>query len=313
MKRTLAVDLGGLRFAHPVLAASGCLGTGHDIPALVDVHRLGGVVSRSLTWEPSKGSPTPRSAETASGFLSAVGLQNPGVEAFIADDLPRLARSGVPVVASVAGSSLDEYVRVASLLSQRPEVVALEVYLSGPDDERDGEPIYGRRERIVEVVGAVARLSRLPVFAKLPPMLPDVVETARDCVRAGASGLTLIDAVPGLAIDASRLRTRTAVPIGGLSGPAIKPIALAAVHRVARAMPQVPLMGVGGISTGEDAVEFLLAGAWAVQIGSALLVNPSAHVEIARGILEYLRAKGIGSPAELRGRLRVRAAQEPDR
>ena len=237
----LGVDLGGLRFAHPVLAASGCLGTGRDVPGgLVDLHKLGGAVTPSLTMQPSRGAPTPRAAETPSGFLWSLGMQNPGVEAFCAEDLPRLVKSGLPVIASVAGSSLEEYIRVTSGLHGREGIVALEVCLSGPDEERDGDPVYARPERIIEIVGAVARLSRLPVFAKLPPLLPDLVETARSCVRAGAHGLTLIDSVPGLAVDAERLRPRLAAPVGGLSGPAIKPIALAAVYRVASAMPEVP-------------------------------------------------------------------------
>ena len=306
MKHSLAVDLNGLRFAHPVLAASGCMATGHDVPGLVDLHKLGGVVSRSLTLAPSKGASTPRSAETPSGLLSAVGMQNPGVEAFVEQDLPRLQKAGVPVIGSVAGSGLEEFIRVASMLHRQPGVVALEVYLSSPDLERGGAPIYARLDRILEIVGAVARLSSLPVFAKLPPLVPDLVETARACVRAGAFGLTLVDAMPGLAVDAARLRPKTAIPVAGLSGPALKPLALAAVYQVARAMPDVPVMGVGGIFSGTDAVEFLLAGAWAVQVGTALLVNPAAPVEIARGVLEYLRDKGIASPADLRGRLRVR-------
>jgi dihydroorotate dehydrogenase (NAD+) catalytic subunit len=306
VKPSLAVDLQGLRFAHPVLAASGCLASGHDVTGLVDLHRLGGVVSRSLTLSPSKGWSTPRMAETPSGLLTAVGLQNPGVEAFVGEDLPRFQKAGVPVVGSVAGTSLEEFIRVAGMLQRAPGVVALELYLSSPDEERGGDPFYARLDRVLEVVGSVARLSTLPVFAKLPPLVPDIVETARSCVRAGAFGLTLVDSVPGMAVDAARLRARTAAPVGGLSGPAVKPIALAAVYRVAQALPGVPIMGVGGIASGVDAVEFLLAGAWAVQIGTALLVNPSAPGEIARGILGYLREKGIGSPADLRGRLRVR-------
>jgi len=306
MKHSLAVDLNGLRFAHPVLAASGCLATGHDVPGLVDLHKLGGVVSRSLTLAPTKGAPTPRAAETPSGLLSAVGMQNPGVEAFVEQDLPRLQKAGVPVIGSVAGTSLEEFIRVATVLHRQQGVVALEVYLSSPDQERGGEPIYARLDRILEVVGAVARLSSLPVFAKLPPLVPDLVGTAQACVRAGAFGLTLVDAMPGLAVDSARLRPKTAIPIAGLSGPALKPLALAAVYQVARAMPDVPVMGVGGITTGTDAVEFLLAGAWAVQVGTAILVNPAAPVEVARGVLEYLRGKGVPSPGDLRGRLRVR-------
>jgi dihydroorotate dehydrogenase (NAD+) catalytic subunit len=313
LRSSLAVDLNGLGFAHPVLAAAGCLATGRDGPGLVDLHRLGGVVTRTLTMAPSKGAPTPRAAETASGMISFVGLQNPGLQEFLAEDLPRLRKSQVPVIVSIAGSSLEEYIRIANALHDLEGIVAMEVYLSGPDVERGGEPFYARPDRIHEVVGAVSRLSRLPVFVKLPPLLPELVETARLCVRDGAHGFTLIDSVPALAVDVDRLRPRLAVPVGGLSGPAIKPVALAAVYRVARAMPDIPIMGVGGISTGEDAVEFLLAGAWAVQVGTAMLVNPSAPVEIARGIQAYLKTKGIASPGDLRGRLRVQGeVPEPE-
>lgn len=308
MTPRMAVDLNGVVFPLPVLAASGCLGTGRE-PTLVDLHRLGGVVTRSLTLEARKGSPTPRMAETPAGLLSWIGLQNAGVEAFLREDLPHLARIGVPVVVSVAGSSVEEYLRVTTLLQNRPGIVALEVYLGAPDEERGrGRPFHARPDRISEVVGAVARMSRLPVFVKLPALEPDLVETARACVRAGAHGLTLIDGVPGLAVDAERLRPALAAPVGLLSGPAIKPIALAAVYRVAREMPEVPIMGVGGIATGLDAVEFLLAGAWAVQVGTAMLVDPAAPVEIARGILAYLKDKQLDSPAALRGRLRARGS-----
>lgn len=309
MKHTLEVDLAGIALPLPVLAASGCLGTGRDVPGLVDLHRLGGIVTRSLTFAPSKGSPTPRAAETPAGLLSWVGLQNPGVDAFVAEDLPRLTKAQTPVIASVAGSTPDEYLRVASHLHLRPGVVALEICLSAPDEERRGDPFYAHAERIQDVVGPVSRLSRVPVFVKLPPLLPELVATARACVRVGAHGFTLIDAVPGLAVDPERLRPRIAAPVGGLSGPAIKPIALAAVYQVARALPEVPIMGVGGIASGADAVEFLLAGAWAVQVGTSMLVNPSAPVEIARGILDYLKRKRIASPADLRGRLRVHGEQ----
>lgn len=304
-KPSLAVDLGGVRFSNPVLSASGCLGAGRDVPGLVDLHKLGGVVSPSLTLEPGRGWPTPRMAETSSGLISAVGLQNPGVRSFVSEDLPRLARA-VPVIASIAGSTLGEYLDVASSVHLANGVVALELCLSAPDEERDGEPFLASPDRLVEIVGAVSRLSRVPVFVKLPALIPALVETARACIRSGAFGFTLIDALPGLAIDVQRLRARTAVPIAGLSGPAIKPVALAAVYQVARALPQIPVMGVGGIASAADGVEFLLAGAWAVQVGTALLVDPSAHVEIVRGIHAYLRDKGLSSAAELRGRLRVR-------
>jgi dihydroorotate dehydrogenase (NAD+) catalytic subunit len=303
VRRSLAVDLKGVGFPLPVLAASGCFGTGRELAGLMDLRRLGGVVTRSLSYHASKGSPTPRLAETPSGIVTSVGTQNAGVHEFLDDELPRLRRAGLPVVASICGSSLEEYLRVASALQGADGIVALEAYLGCADEERGGAPFHSSLGRLGEVVGAVSRLSRLPVFAKLPALLPDLVEAARACVRVGAHGLTLIDSVPAMVIDVDRARPRLGIGVGGLSGPAIRPIAVAAVFTVARALPGVPIMGVGGISTGEDAIEFLLAGAWAVQVGTALLVNPSAPAEVADGILRYLKARGLASPADLRGQL----------
>jgi dihydroorotate dehydrogenase (NAD+) catalytic subunit len=305
VKPSLEVDLGGVRLPAPVLAASGCLGTGREAGALVDVGRLGGVVTRSLTYSGSRGAPTPRVAETSSGIVTAVGVQNPGVREFIDADLPRLAQTGVPVIASVAGSTREEYLSVTTALHVRPGIVALEVYLSGSDEERGGEPFYARVERLSEIVGAVSRLSHVPVFAKLPALVPDLVDAARACVRAGAHGLTLIDGLPAMSIDPATLRARIGSGTGVLSGPAIRPVALGAVYRVAQAMPDVPIMGVGGVSSAGDAIEFLLAGAWAVQLGTILFVDPHAPVEIARGLATYLAEKGFASPADLRGRVRV--------
>ncbi len=305
VKPSLAVDLAGIHLPLPAVAASGCLGSGRELGGLVDVRRLGAVVTRSLTYGPERGAPTPRVAETASGIVTAVGLQNAGVRDFLDEDLPRLARAGVPVIASIAGGTLEEYLSVTSALHVRPGIVALEVHVSCPDGERGGRPFYARIERLAEIVGAVSRLAHVPVFAKLPALLPDLVDAAHACVRAGAHGLTLIDGVPAMAIDPARLRSRLGTAAGTLSGPAIKPIALAAVYQVARSMPDIPIMGVGGVATAEDAIEFLLAGAWAVQLGTILLVDPNAPEQIARGIAAYLAEKRIASVADLRGRVRV--------
>jgi dihydroorotate dehydrogenase (NAD+) catalytic subunit len=307
VRRTQAVELPGLTLPTPVVVAAGCAGTGRELAGLVDPHKLGGVVSRSITIAARKGSPTPRIAESPSGVIWSTGLQNPGIEAFLADELPRLVRMGPPVFVSIAGGTLEEYVRLTSLLQGRPGVAAIEINLSGRDEELDHDVFASRPDRVGEVVGAVARMSMVPVFAKLPALLTDVVEIARICVRAGATGLTLIDAVPAMGIRAGRLRPELGAVTGWLSGPAIRPIALRAIHEVALALPEVPILGSGGVKTGEDAVEMLLAGAWAVQVGTAALVDPTAPVEVAAGITEYLKTKGFGSPEELRGRLRLPA------
>jgi dihydroorotate dehydrogenase (NAD+) catalytic subunit len=308
VKRGLAVELPGLTLPTPVMIAAGCAGTGRELGSLVDTRKLGGIASRSITLAPRKGSPTPRIAESASGVLWSTGLQNPGMEAFVVDELPRLVRTGAPVFVSIAGTTLEEYVRLTSLLQARPGVAAIEIYLSGPDEELGHEMLASRPERVGEVVGAVARTSMVPVFAKLPALLTDLVDVARTCVRAGATGLTLIDAVPALGVRSGRLRPELGSVTGWLSGPAIRPIALRAVHDVAAAMPDIPILGSGGVHGGEDAVEMLLAGASAVQVGTAALVDPAAPVEVAAGVAAYLKQKGFASPADLRGRLRLPAS-----
>jgi dihydroorotate dehydrogenase (NAD+) catalytic subunit len=305
VKRSLAVDLNGLILPTPVMVASGCAGTGRELGGLADLHKVGGVVSRSITLRPRKGTPTPRIAETPSGVVWSTGLQNPGIEAFLADELPRLARGGAPVFVSIAGGTMEEFVRLTSLLQGAPGMTAMETQISGPDEELGTAVLASRPDRAAEIVGAVARMASVPVFAKLPPLLPELVQTAEGCVRAGAHGLTLTDAVPALGVDASSLRPRLGAVTGWLSGPAIRPLALRAVYEVARALPNVPLLGVGGVRTGEDVVEMLLAGAWAVQMGTATLIDPAAPVAGAQGVLAYLTAKGMASPADVRGRLRV--------
>lgn len=302
VKPALAVDLGGLELPVALVAASGCFGTGRELSGLTDFRKLGGVVSRSITAGPRKGAPSPRLAETPAGIVTAVGGQNPGVEAFLEEDLPKLIRTGLSVFVSVAGSSVEEYVRVAALVKRAEGVSALEVYVPCADEARGGEAFTSTPDHAGEVVGAVARLSPVPVFAKLPALGHSLVETARACVRAGAHGLTLIDAVPAMALDISRQTPQRGAVAGVLSGPAIRPLAVRAVFEVARAMPEVPILGVGGVAGPDDAVEMLLAGAWAVQLGTALLVDPAAPTEIAEGILAYLGEEGLASPADLRAR-----------
>lgn len=309
LSRTLAVDLGaGLVVSTPVMVAAGCAGTGRELGELVDLRTIGAVVSRSITLHPEKGAPTPRIAETSSGIVWTTGVQNPGVEAFVTEELPHMARGGTHVIVSIAGRTLEDYVRMTGLLQGRPEVAAIETYLAGPDDELH-RPVLGvHADRVAEIVGAVARMSLVPTFAKLPLTAPDLVVIARDAVRAGAHGLTIGGPPPALGVRAGRLRPALGAVTGWLSGPAVKPLMLGAVFSVARALPQTPLVAVGGIRTGEDVVEALLAGAWAVQVGTAALIDPAAPVNAAHDVARYLKSKGLASPADVRGRLRVPAS-----
>jgi dihydroorotate dehydrogenase (NAD+) catalytic subunit len=287
------------------MVAAGCAGTGRELAGLVEARRIGAIVSRSVTVRPRKGVPTPRIAESASGIVWSTGLQNPGIDVFLEEELPRLGRVGTALMVSIAGGSLEEYARLTSLLQGRPEISAIEVRLSEPDEELDRPTLGAYPDRAAEVAGAVARMSLVPVFAKLPVLSADLVEVARAVVRAGVRGLTLIDPPPAMSVDATRLRPTLASVTGWLSGPAIAPLVRQAVLTVARAMPDVPILASGGVRTGTDAVELMLAGAWAVQVGTAALIDPAAPVDVARGVAEYLKAKGLGSPDDIRGRIRL--------
>jgi dihydroorotate dehydrogenase (NAD+) catalytic subunit len=300
---TLAVDLKGVRLPTPVLGASGCFGTGQEMGSLVDLAKVGGIVTKSVTLRPVRGLPTPRMVETPSGMLNAIGLQNPGIEEFIRKDGRFISRVGTPVIVSIAGKSIEEFVRVAARVHEIKGVVAIEANISCPNVERRNQVFACNPDSAAEVVGAIARLSRLPVFAKLTPDVTDIVEVAAACVRAGAHGLSLINTLLGLAIDVNTFRPRLGAVTGGLSGPAIRPVAVRAVFQVARALPEVPIIGMGGIRSAADAIEFLLAGAWAVAIGTANYFNPHVTVEVARGIGEFLAARGLRSPADLRGKV----------
>ncbi len=313
LTRTISVDLGaGLVLATPVMIAAGCGGTGRELTDLVDMRKIGAVVSRSVTLAARKGSPTPRIAETASGIVWETGLQNPGVDAFVAEELPRMARAGTHVIVSIAGGTLEEYVRLTGALQGQPEVAALETCLSGPDEELERAELGVHLDRAAEVVGAVARMSLVPTFAKLPLHAPDLPEIARAVVRAGAHGITVGGSPPALAVQASRLRPALGSVTGWMSGPALKPLMLRAVFEVARAVPDTPVVAVGGIRSGEDAVDAILAGAWAVQLGTAVMIDPAAPLAVAQDIVRFLKAKGLASPADLRGRLRVPDAFGPE-
>jgi len=302
--RSIGVDLAGVALATPVLIASGCAGTGKELHGLVELRRVGGIVSRTVTVEPREGSAPPRIVESASGVVWETGLQNPGVDAFVATELPTLAAASSAVFVSIAGATLEEYVRITGVLQGRTGVAAIEVHLSGPDRELERPVLGAHADRVTEVVGAVARMSLVPVFAKLPGGV-DVVPVAVAAARAGASGLTLCASPPALAIDAPASRPALGGTGGWLSGPALKPMTLRAVAEVHRALPRMPLVASGGIRSATDAVEAMLAGASAVQVGTATLVDPTAPVAIAKGIATELQRRAVASPADLRGRVAI--------
>ncbi|MEP6758732.1 MAG: dihydroorotate dehydrogenase [Actinomycetota bacterium] len=299
-KRSLAVDLGGLVLPTPVLIAAGCAGTGRELVGLVELRRVGGIVTRTITVDARPGAAPPRIAESPSGIVWRTGLANPGIDAFIATELPTWIKAGPPLVVSIGGGTLEEYVRLTGALQGQPGVHAVEIDLSGPDDELQRPMLGAHVDRVSEIVGAVARMSLVPVFAKVPGGL-DVVPIALAAARAGASCLTLTGSPPAFVLDAT---SRTAVPgpaTGWLSGPAVKPLMLRALIDVARALPRMPLLASGGIATAADAIDALLAGASAVQVGVAAMIDPTAPVTIARGIVEELQRRSLISPMQLRG------------
>lgn len=309
---TLGVDLAGLHLPTPVLGASGCFGSGEELSRLVDLKRVGGIVTKTVTGDPVRGLPTPRMSETASGMLNAIGIQNPGVEAFVHKDGAWIARAGAPVIVSIGGKTVQEFADVAVRVSQIPGVAAIEANISSPNFNRGGQLFARDQQAAAEVVATVSRMTHLPIFAKLTADVTDLVEVAEACVRAGAHGLSLINTLSGMAIDVETFRPKLGAITGGLSGPAIRPVAVRCVFQVARALPEVPIMGIGGITDAASAIEFLLAGAWAVQVGTANYYNPEAVTEIAQGIGEFLLRHGLKSPADLRGRVDVPAsAPEP--
>lgn len=299
----LGVDLGGLRLRNPIVTASGCFASGREMARFFDLSRLGAVVTKSVTLEPRDGLPPPRMAETAGGMLNAIGLQNPGVDAWLAKDLPWLAAQSVPVIASIAGKSVDEYGQLAERVCGNPDIAALEVNISCPNVEDRGIVFACRTEATADAVAAVTSVVDVPVFAKLTPDVTDIAGIARAALDAGAAGLSLINTLLGMAIDVETRRPKLAAGTGGLSGPAIKPVAIRAVHQVHSALGPVPMIGIGGVRSAEDVIEFMLAGATAVAVGTATFANPLAAPEIVDGVAAWLRRHGERDVAGLRGGL----------
>jgi dihydroorotate dehydrogenase (NAD+) catalytic subunit len=300
----MAVTIGRLRLANPVMVASGTFGYGEEYAPLVDVGSLGAIVTKGISLLPRPGNPAPRIAETPSGMLNAIGLQNPGVDAFLQEKLPWLRGLGTRVIVNILGNTPEEYAALATRLDAVEGVDAVEVNISCPNVNRGGIAFGADPAMAYEVARQVRAQTDKPVLVKLSPNVTDLVAIAARVAEAHVDGLTLINTVRGMAIDYRTGRPLLGNVIGGLSGPAIRPIAIRAVYEVSRAL-DIPIVGSGGIIEWRDAVEFMRAGAGAVQVGSANFRNPKAAIEVLHGLEEYLKQNGNISPRELVGTVRV--------
>ncbi|MEW6034883.1 MAG: dihydroorotate dehydrogenase [Chloroflexota bacterium] len=294
----------GLLLSNPVMTASGTFGYGMEHAGLVDVQRLGAVVSKGTTLKPREGNPQPRLAETASGLLNSIGLENVGVEAVVRDMAPVWAGWRTSVIVNIAGESVGEYQKVAARLDGVAGVSGIELNISCPNVARGGLEFGTDPALAAEVTATVRQATTLPLLVKLTPNVTDIATVARAVVGAGADALTVCNTLRGMAIDVARRRASLGNIFGGLSGPAVKPVALYLTYVVAGAV-RVPVIGCGGIATASDALEFLMAGASAVQVGTAAFLNPHAPLEVLDGIQRYMREKNVKSLANIIGQARV--------
>ena len=297
----LSVNLCGLTLSNPVIPASGCFGYGKEFAAYYDINMLGSFSFKGTTLEPRFGNPTPRIAETPNGMLNAVGLQNPGVEHVIAHELPEMkAYFHKPVIANVSGFSIEEYVKTCQLLDAQEQVGILEVNISCPNVHGGGMAFGTSPDSAAAVTKAVKAVTKKPVFMKLSPNVTDIASIAKACEDAGADGLSLINTLLGMRIDLKTRKPILANTVGGLSGPAVFPIALRMVYQAYKAV-HIPIMGMGGVSSARDVIEMMLAGAAAVQVGAANLVNPYACKEIIEQLPAEMEKYRITSLEEIIG------------
>jgi dihydroorotate dehydrogenase (NAD+) catalytic subunit len=299
----LAVALGPVHLPNPVLTASGTFGYGDEEPELTGVRGLGGIVTKTVTLEPRAGNAPPRIWETPAGMLNSIGLQNVGVGRFLAEKLPRLVPLGVPVIVSVGGRRAEEYAETVRRLEGAPGITAFEINVSCPNVKEGGIEFCQVPSAAAGVVDAVRKVTRLPLWVKLSPNVTSLGTVARAVAEAGADGITAINTFVGLCVDIRTRRSRLSAGTGGLSGPAIRPLALARVREAVRSV-KIPVVGCGGITTAEDALEFLVVGARAVQVGTASFADPWAARGVVEGIGAFLRAEGLASVESLIGSYR---------
>lgn len=300
----LRVDIGSLSIANPVMTASGTFGYAREFENLMNLHRLGAVIVKGISLAPRAGNPPPRIVETACGMLNAIGLQNVGVDRFIKEKMTYLQGLNVPVIVNILGDSIAEYEEITARLAGVPGVAGIEVNISCPNVKKGGVAFGTDPAMAAAVTSAVKNKADVPVMVKLSPNVSDVKAIAKAVEDGGADSISLINTLIGMAIDVKTRRPLLANVIGGLSGPAIKPVALRMVFDVARTV-SVPVIGIGGIQTAEDALEFILAGATAVQIGTANFVNPRVSEEIVEGLGEYVQQENLDSIRSLIGALQL--------
>ena len=303
-KPNIRVNIGGIELKNPVMTASGTFGYAREFEHLVDLNRLGGIIVKGLSLEPSKGNPSPRIVETPCGMLNAIGLENVGLAAFVKDKLPFLKGLKTPVFVNLYGKNIAEYAELAARLDDIEDVSGIEVNISCPNVKSGGMAFGAYPDSASEVVRAVRDRTEKPLMVKLSPNVTDITEIARSVEAEGADSISLINTITGMAIDIETRRPKLANITGGLSGPAIKPVALRMVWQTAQSV-KIPVIGIGGIMTAKDALEFLIAGAVAVQVGTANFINPHATIDIIEGIEAFLMERKIAYLADIIGVLEV--------
>ncbi|HSB07366.1 MAG TPA: dihydroorotate dehydrogenase [Thermodesulfobacteriota bacterium] len=304
MKPDLSVTLCGIKLKNPVVTASGTSGYGQELAQLYDLKVLGAFTVKSITLEKREGNPNPRIAECVSGILNSIGIPSQGVKHFVERDLPALRKHDVPVIVSIAANYIDDYPRIASILDREEGISAIEVNISCPNLEMGGCSFGADSETAGRIVRLVKAETRLPVIAKLTPNVSDITLIARSVEKNGADALTLINTLAGIAIDIQTMKPKLGNVVGGLSGPAIKPVAVKMVWDSYRTV-KIPIIGMGGVMTWQDAIEFILAGATAVGVGTALFRDPWVVFEIIAGIEKYMEARGITRLDEIRGKVKL--------
>ena len=290
-----STKIGSKRFSNPIFTASGCASSGQELSQFFPLSELGAIVTKSIMTKPRTGRATPRMAETPSGMLNSIGLQGPGIDTFLERDIPWLVEQKAKIIVSIAGETVDEYGVLSRRLRAVSGISAVEVNISCPNVENRGQVFACHPDTAVAVIEAVRRNigGELPIVAKLSPDVTDIVEIAASVINAGVDGLALINTLLGMVIDTNTMKPKLAGKTGGLSGPAIRPVAVRAIYQVHQAFPNIPIVGMGGVASGRDALELILAGASAVSIGTATFGNPNAAMQIKEELAELLTQKGF--------------------